>query len=354
MISMMSGTTHDANARWEAVRTRDRTANGRFVYAVKSTGIFCRPTCPSRRPAPQRVEFFDSADEARRAGYRPCRRCRPLEADQWVEKVRRACVSLAVADGHVSLAALGRQLQTSRYHLQRNFKAIVGLTPREYADACRLRRLRRRMRSGESVTDAMFGAGYGSTSRLYERAAPMLGMHPSTYRRGGQGTEIRYAIVQSPLGWLLVAATPFGVCAVAMGDSVSALERALAAEYPRAASVRDDAMLAKATRQVLDHLSGKLPRLDLPLDVRATAFEWQVWTALKAIPPGETRTYKEVAESIGHPRAVRAVARACAGNPVALTIPCHRVVPSAGGVGGYRWGTKRKKRLLRQEQVRRE
>jgi AraC family transcriptional regulator of adaptative response/methylated-DNA-[protein]-cysteine methyltransferase len=210
------------------------------------------------------------------------------------------------------------------------------------------------MRSGESVTDAMFGAGYGSTSRLYERAAPMLGMHPSTYRRGGQGTEIRYAIVQSPLGWLLVAATPFGVCAVAMGDSVSALERALAAEYPRAASVRDDAMLAKATRQVLDHLSGKLPRLDLPLDVRATAFEWQVWTALKAIPPGETRTYKEVAESIGHPRAVRAVARACAGNPVALTIPCHRVVPSAGGVGGYRWGTKRKKRLLRQEQVRRE
>lgn len=342
-------------AMWRAVQSRDKRADGRFVCAVRSTGIFCRPSCPSRRPRRDRVEFFDTAADAERAGYRACLRCRPLEpvaADPWIDKIRRACVYLSNVDGHPSLATLAARIGGSPYHLQRNFKRIVGVTPREYADACRLRAVKRGLKAGGNVTGAMFDAGYGSSSRFYERAVPKLGMAPKAYQRGGAGMDIRYAIVDSPLGRLLVAATPRGVCAVAMGESDQMLERSLRAEYPAAAIAQDRGVLGTWIRRILAHLSGRRPRLDLPIDVQATAFQWQVWTALAAIPRGETRSYADVATAIGRPRAVRAVARACATNPVALAIPCHRVVPSEGGTGGYRWGKARKQALLKKENAR--
>jgi len=339
-------------ARWEAVVAHNRDADGLFVYAVRSTGVYCRPSCPSRRPRRDRVSFFATTADARRAGFRACRRCRPDAidaADPWVDKIRRASVYLANVDGHPSLATLAARLGGSPYHLQRNFKRLVGVTPREYAEAVRLRKVKRRLRQGDDVTGAMFDAGYGSSSRFYERAAPKLGMSPSTYRRGGAGMSIHYAIVDSSLGRLMVASTSRGVCAVAMGSSDAELQRALAREYPAATIAPDSGSLAKWTTEILEHLSGRQPRLDLPLDVQATAFQWQVWQALAAIPYGETRTYRDVAAAIGRPRAVRAVARACATNPVALAIPCHRVVAADGSSGGYRWGIARKKTLLARE-----
>lgn len=342
----------DDAGRWRAVVAHDRRADGEFVYAVGSTGIYCRPSCASRRPRREVVTFFDAPADAERAGFRACRRCKPHDAavaDPWVEKIRRACVYLANVDGHPSLAVLAKRVGGSPYHLQRNFKRLVGISPREYAEACRLRRVKDRLRAGQAITGAMLDAGYGSSSRFYERAAPMLGMLPTTYRRGGVGMSIRYTIVASPLGRLLIGATPKGVCAVAMGASSAELERALAREYPAATIAADDHALARWTKAILAHLAGRQPRLDLPLDVQATAFQWQVWDALRSIPYGETRTYGEIAKAIGRPRAVRAVARACATNPVALAIPCHRVVASSGAPSGYRWGVGRKKTLLASE-----
>ena len=345
----------DTETMWRAVVGRDKQADGRFVYAVRSTGIYCRPSCSSRKPRRDRAEFFETPADAERAGFRACRRCRPIAsdpADPWVGKIRRACVYLSNVEGHPSLAALAARLGGSPYHLQRNFRRIVGVTPREYAEACRLRTVKQRLRAGRDVTSAMLDAGYGSSSRFYERAAPKLGMSPKTYQRGGAGMDIRYTIVASPLGRLLVAATPRGVCAVAMGESDQGLERALRAEYPAADIQSDRGSLGGWTHQILAHIAGRRPRLDLPIDVQATAFQWQVWTALAVIPRGETRSYAEVASAIGRPGAARAVARACATNPVALAIPCHRVVPAAGGDGGYRWGAARKRALLEKERSR--
>jgi AraC family transcriptional regulator, regulatory protein of adaptative response / methylated-DNA-[protein]-cysteine methyltransferase len=342
--------------RIRAVTERDRSADGQFVYAVTSTGIYCRPSCPSRRPRRDRIKLFATPSDAETAGFRACRRCHPRGAspgERWAGKIQRACVYLANVEGHPSLAALASRFGGSPYHLQRNFKRLVGLTPREYADACRLKKVKSRLRMGVDVTGAMLGAGYGSSSRFYERAVPRLGMSPKTYQRGGAGMTIHSTIVDSPLGRLLVAATERGVCAVAMGSSDPPLERALAHEYPSAVIVADRGALAGWTNQILAHLAGRRPRLDLPLDVQATAFQWQVWTALGSIPAGETRSYAQVASAIGRPQAARAVARACAANPVALAIPCHRVVPSSGGVGGYRWGIERKKALLTRERARR-
>lgn len=339
--------------RWQAVLARDRESDGRFVYAVSSTGVYCRPSCASRRPARERVSFFDTPIEAERAGYRACRRCRPdhMAPDPWIEKIRRACVYLANVDGHPSLASLAARLGGSPYHLQRNFKRLVGVTPREYAEARRLQKVRTRLREGGTVTDALFDAGYGSMSRFYERAAPKLGMSPSAYRRGGAGMEIHYDIVDSPLGRLIVAGTRNGVCLVAIAATDVELGRVLAHEFPAATRVRDEHLAARWSAAIVAHVAGRRPRLDLPLDVQATAFQWQVWRALAAIPRGATRTYAEVAAAIGRPSAARAVARACATNPVAIAIPCHRVVPAAGGVGGYRWGVARKKALLQRERT---
>ena len=343
----------DADAvRWHAVLARDARADGAFVYGVRSTGIYCRASCPSRRPRRDRVTFFGSAADAEHSGFRACKRCRPdaiPAADAWAEKIRRACVYLANAEGHPSLAALAARIGGSSYHVQRNFKRLVGLTPRQYAEACRLGKVKRRLRGGDGVTAAMLEAGYGSSSRFYERAVPKLGMLPAVYRRGGVGMSIRYTIVDSALGRLLVAATDRGVCAVAMGASDRELARNLTREYPAATIVPGAASFTAWTREILARLAGRRPRVDLPVHVQATAFQWQVWQALAAIPYGETRTYGEIASAIGRPQAVRAVARACATNPVAVAIPCHRVIARSGAVSGYRWGVERKRALLARE-----
>lgn len=338
--------------RWKALAGRDAGADGSFVYGVISTGVYCRPSCPSRRPRADRVRFFDTPAAARAEGFRPCRRCTPDAVDAGVpgmDAVRRVSAYLAAhVDEPVTLARLGRLASMSPSHLQRRFKALVGVSPREFQAACRARRLRAGLRRGDDVTTAIYAAGYGSPSRVYESAATR-GMPPSVYRRGGAGVQVAYSIVPCPLGRLLVATTASGVCAVKIGDSDEQLARDLRQEY-RAAEIREGEKARHDWVQaIVQHLRGDLPALDLPIDVRATAFQWKVWRALQAIPYGETRPYADVARSIGAPRAVRAVARACATNPVALVVPCHRVVQSGGGLGGYRWGVERKKKLLSRE-----
>lgn len=339
--------------RWKALAARDRAADGTFVYGVSSTGVYCRPSCPSRRPRADRVRFFDTTHEARQAGFRACKRCRPDTvglAQPGVEAVRRVSAYLAThADETVTLAHLARVASMSPHHLQRRFKALVGLSPREYQAAVRADRLRASLREGRDVTTAIYEAGYGSPSRVYESAPTGKGMTPSSYRRHGAGMRIGYSIVPSALGRVLVAATELGVCAVKIGDSDSSLVRDLRKEYSAAEISADAAPRAEWVSAIADHLRGDRPSLDLPIDVKATAFQWKVWRALQQIPPGETRAYAEVARRIGKPKAVRAVANACANNPVCLVVPCHRVVPSTGGTGQYRWGAARKARLLRME-----
>jgi AraC family transcriptional regulator of adaptative response/methylated-DNA-[protein]-cysteine methyltransferase len=337
------------------VLARDRTADGAFVYAVTSTGIFCRPSCPSRRPRPDRVRFFDDTTAAAAAGFRACKRCRPTDmaANGTTGAIRRVAAYLdAHVDERVPLARLGRLARLSPSHLQRRFKDEVGLSPREYQAARRADAFRRELRAGKDVTTAMYEAGYGSPSRVYEAAPTGKGMTPTAYRRGGKGLELDYAIVASPLGRLLVAATSTGVCAVKLGDRDEALEADLAHEFPEA-NIRGKGAIPRGWLDAIVSSIGKTGIVnDLPLHVRGTAFQWRVWRALQDIPTGETRTYSEVARTVGSPSAVRAVARACATNPVALVVPCHRVVPKDGSVGGYRWGAERKKKLLQLEKGR--
>jgi AraC family transcriptional regulator of adaptative response/methylated-DNA-[protein]-cysteine methyltransferase len=348
---MSTTSNHDLDARWHAVLARDHDADGTFVYAVESTGIFCRPSCPSRRPRRDRVRFFDRPDEAVGAGFRACRRCRPLEkvGDRWVARIARACALISRSDDAIPLRTLAGVTGASPHHFLRNFKRLLGVTPREFAQAKRFAEVKRRLRSAPDVTAALFDAGYGSSSRFYEGAAPRLGMTPTAYRDGARGQTIRYATSASALGRLLVASTPKGVCAVSLGDTDDELIERLRREFPGAAVVSDRRGLRDAVDGILEHLAGRTPRIDLPLDLRATAFQWQVWSALMAIPRGQTQTYGDIARAIDRPRAVRAVARACAANPAALAIPCHRVIPAAGGVGGYRWGSRRKQQLLARE-----
>jgi len=344
-----------ADPRWRAVASRDAGADGTFVFAVRSTGIYCRPSCPARRPGPAQVVFFRAPAAAERAGFRACRRCRPNEGpaeSSQVRLVRAACRYIeAHTDGTTSLAALGAHLGRSPHHVQRVFTRLVGISPRAYADACRLDRLRARLRAQEAVTAALYDAGYGSSSRLYERAPRHLGMTPAMYRRGGEGARVAYTTVSTPLGRLLVGATSRGVCFVSLGADDRRLEAALGAEYPAAERRRDDARLGAWVAAIAEHLLGRRPDLALPIDIQATAFQRKVWAALQAIPYGETRSYGEVARLIGRPSASRAVARACAANPVALVVPCHRVVRSDGALGGYRWGAGRKRALLRRERT---
>ncbi len=339
--------------RWAQVLARDARLGAPFVYAVRSTGIYCRPTCPSRRPRRREVLFFDAPAAAERAGFRACRRCRPNQAtaeDPAAASVRRACEYLeAHADEPVSLRALAAHVGWSASHLGRAFKRLMGVSPRQYLEARRFERLRKKLREKKNVTDALYEAGFSSSSRLYERANGRLGMTPKTYSQGGAGMAIRYTIVDSPLGRLLLAGTERGVCRVAMGNSDRFLENDLRQEFPVAERRRDDAALGPWARAVVEHLRGHLTRLDLPLDIRATAFQERVWAELRRIPFGQTLSYSEVAKRIGRPSAVRAVARACATNPVALIVPCHRVVGSDGKLHGYYWGLERKKALLEQE-----
>jgi AraC family transcriptional regulator of adaptative response/methylated-DNA-[protein]-cysteine methyltransferase len=334
----------DEQLWWEAVLAKDRRMDGSFFYAVTSTGVYCRPSCPSRRPHRGNVLFFRAAADAEQAGYRPCRRCRP-RAEQLTD-IKRACHYIDQhIDERITLRELASQAGLSPFHLQRKFKAALGLTPREYADACRARLLKERLRAAPSVTAAIYDAGYGSSSRVYERSGA-LGMTPAAYRKGGVDARIDFTTSGSPLGRVLVAATERGVCSIRFGDSDDVLEADLRQEFPAARIRRSQSALRKWTGVLLHHLRGADVPLELPLDIRATAFQRKVWDHLRAIPAGATESYSQVAAAVGEPKAARAVARACASNPVAVAIPCHRVIRENGALGGYRWGIERKQALL--------
>jgi len=352
-----SVTDLDTERRWRAVLDRDRRYDGRFVYAVRSTGIYCRPSCASRKPRRRQVAFFAAPDAAERAGFRPCRRCQPTEAaaaDPRIPLVREVCQLIdARPDEPASLTALSRRARTTPHRLVRAFRAVLGLTPRQYRDERRLARFKTQLKQRKRVSPALYEAGYGSSSRVYERAHEHLGMTPATYGRGGPGAHITFAVAPCALGRLLVAGTDRGVCRIALGDDPAALERELRIEFPGAVIARDDAMLRSWVAEVVAHLDGRQAHLDLPLDIRATAFQRRVWEALRKIPYGSTRSYSQIARAVGNTKATRAVARACASNPVAVVIPCHRVVREDGDLGGYRWGEERKIALLEQERGRR-
>jgi AraC family transcriptional regulator of adaptative response/methylated-DNA-[protein]-cysteine methyltransferase len=336
--------------KWQHVVARDARQDGRFVFAVRTTGIYCRPSCPSRRPRRDSVEFFANPNEAERAGYRACLRCKPTQISEQARYVAHARKILDGAESTVTLAELSKRLELSPFHLQRLFKRATGLSPREYQSARRVQQLKSGLRKGDDVTTALYDAGFGSPSRLYEQAPQQLGMTPGEYRRGGAGANVRYAIVATPLGRMLVAATDRGLCAVRFGETAVQLERDLRAEFHAAEVHREDKALREYVEPLLAAIRGESPTIDLPLDIRATAFQRKVWETLKKIPSGETRSYTDVAREIGEPSAVRAVARACASNPVAVAVPCHRVVRSDGELAGYRWGIERKKKLLEREQ----
>lgn len=341
-----------SDPRWAAVVARDPKADGRFLYSVKSTGVYCRPSCAARLARPENVQFHRNAAEAERAGFRPCKRCKPDQptpAEQHAERVAALCRSIEEAEQLPSLAQLAQQAGLSPYHVHRVFKAVTGLTPRAYGVAHRARRMRAALDRGDSVTGAIYEAGYNSSGRFYEDASRMLGMTPTVYRRGGIDTRIRFAIGQCSLGAILVAASQRGVCAILLGDDPEALLRDFQDRFACADLIGGEAgfeqLVAKAVAQVEAPGLG----LDLPLDLRGSAFQHRVWQALRDIPVGKTASYSEIARRIGVPKAVRAVAAACAANPLAVAIPCHRVVRNDGALAGYRWGIARKRTLLERE-----
>lgn len=336
--------------QWQAVLHRDRAADGAFVFAVKTTGVYCRPSCAARRPRRENVAFYLVPEAAEAAGFRSCRRCRPSTAvavDPTMTKIRAVCHHIEThPDERLSLRSLGAVAGLSPHHLQRTFRRIVGVSPREYADARRFRAFKARIKKGSSVTEATYDAGYGSSSRLYERTKAHLGMTPTTYKKGGAGMSLSYEIVPTVLGRVLVAATERGIAAVCVGSQDAQLQRSLREEYPRATIDAGAGVDRRWIDAVVALAEGRPRRDDLPVDIQVTAFEWTVLRALRRIPRGSTASYADVAKTIGRPNAVRAVARACARNPVALVIPCHRVVGKDGSMTGYRWGVSRKKTLL--------
>jgi AraC family transcriptional regulator of adaptative response/methylated-DNA-[protein]-cysteine methyltransferase len=338
--------------RWLAVVRRDRRYDGQFFYSVKTTGVYCRPSCGSRRANPGNVEFYSSAAEAQIAGFRACKRCRPnqqsLEALN-AAKVARACRTIESAEESPSLVVLASQSGLSRYHFHRLFKAATGLTPKEYANAHRAGKVQRSLTSGSTVTEAIFDAGFNSNSRFYEQAGAMLGMKPSRFRQRGADEEIRFAVGQSSLGAILVAASAKGVCGILMGDDPSALVDEIQDRFANAQLVGADAAFEAMVAHVVGAVESPNVGIHLPLDVRGTAFQRRVWKALSKIPSGSTVSYAKVAKQIGAPKSVRAVAQACGANPLAIAIPCHRVVRNNGALSGYRWGVERKRALLRRE-----
>jgi AraC family transcriptional regulator of adaptative response/methylated-DNA-[protein]-cysteine methyltransferase len=361
-LNLMPASQHNPNAqtatatvmtdeqRWAAVISRDAARDGEFVFAVASTGVYCRPSCAARRPRSENVSFFATPEQAEHAGFRACLRCRPKAAGDKVDGVKAICRYIEQhLDEPVTLGRLGKEFRQSPFHLQRRFKAALGITPREYADSCRMRLLKRNLQAGDSVTRAMYDAGYGSSSRLYEKTASQLGMTPDKYRRGAIAASIRYTCADSPLGRMLIAATERGICAIQFARTDGELIEGLKREFPFATRKVDDGGLRAWAGALLKHMSGKDLDAALPVDIRATAFQRRVWTYLQSIPFGATQSYKEVAKGIGQPTAARAVARACATNPVAVAIPCHRVVRGDGSMGGYRWGMERKEKLLAME-----
>lgn len=342
--------------RWQSIVKRDKQADGTFFYGVKTTRVYCRPSCAARLPKPENVDFFDTGESALEAGFRPCKRCRPDSSNLKSEKetlVESICKYIQTCTHTPSLDELSDEFGKSTYHLQRTFKTVVGISPREYAETLRITRLKKELRNTNTITTAIYNAGYESPSAVYEGTSSALGMTPSAYKAGGQAMTIDYVVAKCQLGWLLVAATAKGVCLVALADSEQNAHEIVGAEYPNAVACTESEVLKTAVQHILAYLSVAGEMLhDLPIDVKATAFQKKVWDLLRTIPRGETRTYSEIAEILGQPQAVRAVARACATNPVALVVPCHRVIRADGELAGYRWGIKRKQQLLQLEQAR--
>ena len=335
---------------WEATLHRDSRADGSFVFAVRSTNVYCRPSCPARRPLRRNTLFFRTAQDAETQGFRPCRRCRPKNQDSATALVQQTAAAIAdSADDSIRLGALAAALRVSSAQLRRAFRRATGLSPKEFEQALRLEKFKKLLREGATVTDALYACGYGSSSRLYEKTNAHLGMTPAAYRKGGEGMHIGYSIANSSLGKVLVAATERGVSAVYLGEKESPLVDALRKEYPRAEISRANGESDAWLKEVLSRVEGSAPRVDLPLDVKATAFQRRVWQELQKIPRGATRTYTQVARAMGKPQSVRAVARACATNPVSIVVPCHRVVRADGQLAGYRWGLQRKQKLLERE-----
>ncbi len=334
--------------KWRAVLARDETRDGTFVFGVRSTGIYCKPSCPARHPQIEQVVLFRGPEQAEQSGFRACKRCNPKETrSPRAESVRRICVYI---DNHLdeklTLAVLSREAGLSPFHFQRIFKKIVRLSPRQYIESRRLERVKQSLRRGETVTNALYGAGFTSRGRLYEKSSRQLGVNPGTFRRGGEGLSIHYTIVDSPIGRLLLGATGNGICAVCIGASDKAVEASLREDYYAADLYRNDRQMKKWAVEFSQYFDGREFSRDLPIDIQATAFQWKVWKQIQAVPFGKTSSYSEIAATLGNPQAVRAVATACANNHVALLIPCHRIVGKRGDLRGYRWGVNRKQALL--------
>ena len=341
-------------ARWEAVVRRDRAADGAFYYAVHTTGVYCRPSCAARLARREHVRFYTTCAEAEQAGFRACRRCRPHEpalAEQHAAVVAQACRLMEAAEETPNLEALAAAAGMSRFHFHRVFKTLTGVTPKAYAAAHRAQRVRDELARSDTVTDAIYGAGFNSSGRFYTTSSEVLGMTPTDFRSGGHGTSMHFAVGACSLGSILVAATAKGVCAILLGDDPDALVRDLQDRFPKAQLIGGDQDFEHLVARVVGFVEAPAVGLDLPLDVRGTAFQQRVWQALRAIPPGTTASYTDIAERLGTPRAVRAVAQACASNTLAVAIPCHRVVRKDGALAGYRWGVERKRALLEREAV---
>ena len=339
-------------ARWAAVVARDREADGQFVFSVRTTGVYCRPSCGAREPRRENVGFHLTPADAEAAGFRACKRCKPTEAslaERYAETVAQACRTLETAETPPRLDALAAEAGLSPYHFHRIFKAVAGVTPKAYADAVRGRRVREELAGSGTVTAAIYDAGFNSGGRFYEQSAQVLGMTPTRFRKGGERTTIRFAIGQCSLGAILVAATDQGVCAILLGDDPDALARDLQDRFPRAELIGGDAAFEVLVAKVVGFVEHPGLGLDLPLDIRGTAFQQRVWEALRQVGAGTTASYADIAERIGAPKAVRAVAQACAANSLAVAIPCHRVVRSDGALSGYAWGVERKRALLDRE-----
>ena len=342
----------DDTARWEALKQRDPNADGTFVYSVRTTGVYCRPSCAARPARPENVAFHPTCEDAERAGFRPCKRCRPNEAGQaerHAAAVARACRLIAEAEDMPTLDALAAAAGLSPYHFHRVFKGVTGVTPKAYGQAHRAGRVAAGLRDAGTVTEAIYDAGYSSSSRFYESSNERLGMTPTAYRKGGAGTRIRFAVGECSLGAILVATTDKGVCAILLGDDPDALVRDLQDRFPQAELDGNDPAFDGLVARVVGFVEAPGQGLDLPLDIGGTAFQQRVWQALRAIPAGRTASYTDIAQAIGQPKSVRAVALACGANALAVAIPCHRVVRSDGSLSGYRWGVERKRALLTRE-----
>jgi AraC family transcriptional regulator of adaptative response/methylated-DNA-[protein]-cysteine methyltransferase len=342
------------DARLDAVRRRDRAADGQFVYSVRTTGVYCRPSCAARPALRENIAFHATCAEAEHAGFRPCKRCRPNEAareEQHAAAIAKACRMIEQSEEALSLDALADAVAMSRFHFHRVFKEQTGVTPKAYADAHRARRVRDELTTSDTVTQAIYGAGFNSNGRFYATSGERLGMTPSAYRGGGKGAAIRFAVGECSLGSILVAATEKGVCAITLGDDPDALVRNLQDQFPKAELIGGDKDFEQLVAKVVGFVEAPEQGLDLPLDVRGTAFQQRVWALLREIPAGSTASYTDIATRLGQPAAVRAVAQACAANKLAVAIPCHRVVRQDGALSGYRWGVERKRALLVREGV---